>query len=502
MLNPCHNGTQSNLPAFLTSSWLLAPWVYLTQFAGESFQRWVQNSVLMAGIAGAWSHYIAHPIQSRLKETTWLHQSLAVAHLSLTGAIFVLSTFAPTEIIGASVLLAFLVLLFRLLIKPFSFRFTLIDGLVTLFFLTALVSTMFSSYVQTSWVGVVKFSIFGMGYWNFRILLQEKSRYLLGFLGLLVLLGLGQSLIGFHQYINHIQPLATWQDTSINPEDQLTRIFGTLKPYNPNLLAGFLIFCVAGSLGLTQLSLCRKKWLFGIGSALISLLILGTIVLTGSRGSYLSIIAMAVVTFLYLGHLLWHEPELRSQYRLKALWILLSIGTVLGSLLALIALPAIRHRFLSIFSMREDSSNSYRMNVWSSTISMIRDNWLVGIGPGNDTFKQVYGLYMIPGYNALSAYSIFLEIWAEQGVFGFITFLVLLGVMGLKTLMMFYTPVSLFQKVLLGSLLTGIVGSVVYGLFDTIWYRPNVNLFFWFFVAAISIYTEYSWGEQQGQKAS
>jgi len=103
---------------------------------------------------------------------------------------------------------------------------------------------------------------------------------------------------------------------------------------------------------------------------------------------------------------------------------------------------------------------------------------------------MVYGLYMVPGYNALSAYSIFLEIWAEQGILGLLAFLFLLLTAFARTLVGLYTHGPVAHKLLIGTLFAGILGSVIYGLFDTIWYRPSVNLLFWLMIAGLAVYSE------------
>ncbi len=476
-------------PAFLATSYLLSPFVRLAQTTHRALSGSFEQSTAARAINGFYQAVLL-PVHQRFESMGWLHQTLRVLNLVAACGILVLATFASTEVIGAAVVLTFGILIFRMLLKPIALKPNIIDALVVLFFLTALVSTAFSSYVQTSVVGLVKFLVFFIGYLNFRLMVAENRRQLFLFLGVLLALGIAESFIGFYQYINHVQPLATWQDMSVNPEDRLTRIFGTLKPYNPNLLAGFLIPPLAIGVGLAWVSVFKKRWLQGVALFLVSMPVLAALVLTGSRGGYLAILAMATLTFMLLGHLLWHDEELKDQIKLKAAWILVLLGSILGSVAMASVVPAIRNRFLSIFAMREDSSNSYRLNVWNSTIEMIKDNWLVGIGPGNDTFKQVYGLYMVPGYNALSAYSIFLEIWAEQGIMGFIVFLLLLVTVLMRTCLAFYGSLPAYRKMIIGMLFVGIVGSVLYGLFDTIWYRPSVNLLFWLLVAGFAVYSE------------
>lgn len=483
------NAMPMRMPVALRTSWLIAPFLHLAEISHSQLERLLNNSLLVHSsrqIIG----FLMQPVRQRLQGAFWFHQTLQVLHWCSLLSIFLLSAFASTEVIGAATVASFGLLGIRMLTRPISWRFTVADGLVMLFFMTALVSTTFSSYSGSSLAGLAKFLVFLAGYWNFRIAIEEREQSLLWMLGLLVLLGVGESLIGLHQYANHIQPLATWQDTAVNPENQLTRIFGTLKPSNPNLLAGFLIPCLAAGAGLGLSSLAgTRRWVAGLLLP-ATLLILIALVLTGSRGSYLAIIAMTAMLFLSLGHLLWHEPCLRGKHILKALWLLVLSGSLALCTAAVALIAPVRTRFLSIFAMREDSSNSYRMNVWMSSLEMLRDNWLIGIGPGNETFKQVYGLYMISGYNALSAYSIFLEIWIEQGIFGLLLFLLLLMTLLLRGVLSFYAAIALERKITIGFLLAGITGSVIYGLFDTIWYRPSVNLLFWLLVAGTAVATE------------
>jgi putative inorganic carbon (HCO3(-)) transporter len=356
-------------------------------------------------------------------------------------------------------------------------RWTATDGWVLLFYLTAVVATGFSSYFSTSVEGLLKFSTLLAGYTAFRWLLPPQ----LGIWWMLALLGVTQTGVGLYQWVNHVQPLATWADPSINPELQMTRVFGTLQPYNPNLLAGFLIPCGAAALGLTGHAVLKRAWGPVTFWALATGLIVAGLVLTGSRGGYLALGGMAATGFMLAGVMVWRDFSGKA----KAAWLLLALGAVAVVGIALLASPALQHRVASIFAMREDSSNAYRLNVYGSVLQMIAHNPWVGIGPGNSTFKLVYGLYMVPGYTALSAYSVPLEIAAEQGLPGLLVFILLLVGVKLRTLLFVDeqgpSPAQKWQAVFL---FTGLVGSLLYGAFDTIWYRPAVNLLFWLMLAA------------------
>ena len=383
-----------------------------------------------------------------------------------------------------------------------ALQWSIIDTCVVLYFLSAVLSTACSSYFFTSLLGLKKALTFAASYGAFRILVSiwgRKSIWLV--LGTWMILGFVQALIGFYQYKFNIQPLATWQDPTLNPDWMMTRVFGTLQPSNPNLLAGFLVPCLAASLG--WVLVCtrqvmqadpqqRLRQIFHwIACAGMSACIAAALVLTGSRGGYLAIAAMSAGFFALIGHLIWHAKEfqndLAGRAKLKVAWVLILVLSVSAALVGILGSEKIRHRIESIGSMRADSSISYRLNVYQSAVKMIAHNPLVGIGPGNETFKQVYGLYMIPGYNALGTYSVPLEIWVEQGVIGFGIFALLMILLSVKTMLLIDRQTyPLEEKWMMAVLWMILVGLMTYGLFDTIWYRPAVQLTFWFTVAAMS----------------
>jgi putative inorganic carbon (hco3(-)) transporter len=478
-----------NILLLLKQSVLLGPFLRLASVSSLEIETCWNESVL-GSLCQKTIALAVEALKPCSKAWPVLGGALSMLHIASIIGIFVAATLFETDEIAIVTGASFLLGVLHGLVRTKPFRFGAVDVIVTFFFMMAVLATAFSSYTHSSVIGLLKFMVFYTGYLSFRVCLSQAEQSLRIILVALFLLGVGESLVGLYQFVNHVQPLATWQDTSINPEDQLVRIFGTLKPYNPNLLAGFLIPCLSAGVALGLEKLFHKQ-VVQVGLLLMGVsIILLALVLTGSRGGFLSLGVMGTITFLGVGHILWHEEQFKPMVQLRALWLFTLLGVVGIVAMALVGVPALRNRVLSIFAMREDSSNSYRLNVWASTWRMIQDNGLLGIGPGNDTFKQVYGLYMIPGYNALSAYSIFLEMWAEQGVFGLLSFLVLIFISLLRLVIVLFSEKALSEKLLLIGLFSGLLGSVIYGVFDTIWYRPAVNLLFWFLVATLATISE------------
>ena len=168
--------------------------------------------------------------------------------------------------------------------------------------------------------------------------------------------------------------------------------------------------------------------------------------------------------------------------------IFLFISGILCSLGGLIILStaSLRARIFSIFAMRSDSSNSFRFNVYNSCIEMFKDNWLLGIGVGNQNFREIYGLYMKTGFDALSAYNIYLETAVESGIFAllaFLGFLIAIFIKGVK----FVFNVKNSRGIYVAIALISLVGILFHGFVDTVFFRPQIQFIFWIMIGVVRV---------------
>lgn len=171
----------------------------------------------------------------------------------------------------------------------------------------------------------------------------------------------------------------------------------------------------------------------------------------------------------------------------KKLYVSFITGAMVLFFGAITFVGALRHRFMSIFAMRNDSSNSFRFNVYNSSFEMFKDNWLLGIGVGNKNFREIYGLYMKTGFDALSAYNIYLETAVESGIFALIAFLGFLVTLSKDAVQYVLKSCDIEKVIFVSTAITAIWAVMFHGLVDTIYFRPQLQFMFWTYVAVISI---------------
>ena len=117
---------------------------------------------------------------------------------------------------------------------------------------------------------------------------------------------------------------------------------------------------------------------------------------------------------------------------------------------------------------------------------MFKDNWLLGIGVGNKNFREIYGLYMRTGFDALSAYNIFLETAVESGIFALVAFFGFLIVLIKESVRFILKSSEIKCVIFVASALISILALMVHGMVDTVFFRPQIQFIFWIMVAVIS----------------
>jgi len=422
-------------------------------------------------------------IHNRIKsiyEQSVILQRLDEAILLSIIATFVLATFMSSDVVGYLCFSTFGLTVIRVLTNPFDrFDCKKFEIFLLIYFMFSIISVAGSTLLMLSLKGFFKTFIYLSFYLSVVHHLKYNPKNVLP-----ILFTIGgcisfESIIGLSQNFIHVDEISGWQDTSrLNPEQVMTRVYGTLKPLNPNLLGGYLVAGISSLFGLCGYYLAEGKYKRGIIILLFAILASVTLFLTGCRGAYIAFFAMCVTLFVISLKFFW---ESYKKIYLTVLSFVIGVGITV-----LCCLSSLRARVFSIFAMRSDSSNSFRFNVYQSSLEMFKDNWLLGIGMGNQNFREIYGLYMKTGFDALSAYNIYLETAVESGIFAliaFLLFLVGLLVEGGKLII----SSSDTQKVIFASVaFVSIIGVLLHGMVDTVFFRPQIQVIFWVMVAILS----------------
>lgn len=396
------------------------------------------------------------------------------------------STFLESEKIGAFAIIVVLLTIIKLFTKKGTgIAMTKFDGAIFVYFVICFISTINSTLVPQSIHGFLKTVIYIFYYFcaaNYFQTNQNKIRWIFMLVASLCCI---EGLIAIFQNFAGVEQISTWQDSNyINPEDAIARAYGTLKPYNPNLLGGYLVAGLPYIIGSGFICLVKNNKKRFITSLAVFVICSLAVFVTGSRGAYLGLGAIvagmiALVTVII-------NTDFSYAEKIKALWHKI-VAAIIGSFVfILIAVPQITKRLLSIFILRGDSSTSFRMNVYHSSWQMFCDNFILGIGAGNQTFREIYGLYMLTGYDALSTYSVPLEIAVESGIFGLIAFLAFIGLFIFDAYKFITTSVEkngVADKIVVCSAILLLLGVMMHGMFDTIYFRPQVQFLFWTMIA-------------------
>ena len=235
---------------------------------------------------------------------------------------------------------------------------------------------------------------------------------------------------------------------------------------NPNSYANILVF-------FAPLMLCMA--IFG-ERPLERLAFLGVfalccvaLLMTFSRGGWLAL-AFAIFVLMLL---------------LCPRWVPL---VILVGLLALPLLPdSILLRLLSVFNF-SDSSTYTRGYIYSAMLKIIGQNPIFGVGLGAESLR--YSIKCAEVYLAealfIHGHNIYLQIWAESGIFALISFLgsMFFAMRGGRRAFVRSEGRTPLRGIIVGCI-SGLSGSLIFGITDYAWSYPRVMVMFWFLFALL-----------------
>lgn len=290
---------------------------------------------------------------------------------------------------------------------------------------------------------------------------KDEVKWIFYAFGLSALLVVGY---GFYQYIFGIDTSAMkWVDGEKFPELS-KRVFSTWE--NPNILAAYLDIVICVLLGLfVKLSDKKTRIMLGVGM----LACLACLAMTYARGAFLAIVVI-----------------LAGYGTLKDKRILLAVIVVIAAILALD--PALLERMKTAFSVM-DTSSEMRIAMWESTVQMIMDHPLLGIGWG--AYWMVYPLYdtyIVDGSVMLvHAHNIYLNYPAEIGIVGGVAFFVyFFRSMGTALFNQQVMPNRMLEGLLLG-LGLALVSVALNGVTDDVLFNIPSSMLLWMMCGLIFV---------------
>jgi putative inorganic carbon (HCO3(-)) transporter len=231
----------------------------------------------------------------------------------------------------------------------------------------------------------------------------------------------------------------------------------SLFPY-PNAVALFVVPVVLLFMPFLLSSLAeRRRSVFLVGGVLF-----GTFALFASvsESGFLGFFAGLAVLLLLL-----------KRYR-----ILLALIVLLVLVIALV--PTAREHIAALATF-SDTSTDVRLRLWEGTLNLLSARPIVGAGLAG--FPAIYDLYRDPAHVELLLYphSILLNFWVEIGLAGLLLILAFL----FRFFQRLARPFSPRLEPYRVGLIAAMVGLLVHGLFDVPYFKNDLAILFWTFLA-------------------
>ena len=285
---------------------------------------------------------------------------------------------------------------------------------------------------------------------------KEKEKALYAFLAGAVV----TVVYGFFQYANAADMAADMEAQSwVDPERfplLRRRMYSTLE--NPNLFGAYLLMIISILTAFTlRERAVKRRTVFAV--ILLSLLL--CLALTYSRGAWVSLAAIV------LGLTLFYDKRFGLLFLLVPVVLAFYHGQVV-------------ERFLSLFS-GEDTSVDLRFALWESTMAMIEEHPLLGVGwgayflayPDYNFFIQEEGVLIFHAHN------MYLNMLAEVGIPGGMAFLLAFFAQGILCWRNYRHGNDSFTKSMgLGGVLMVMALSVI-SMGDHVLFSRSVSFCFW-----------------------
>lgn len=405
-----------------------------------------------------WINSIALPekMETLVNDSAILH-ILSKYEYGVYATVF-LAPFIPTMACAGLVILTFIsFFIYRLQNNDIKFKLDavgfLIFSLVLIFGLFAITSFTPKSSIKI-WLLYAPFIAFS---YLLVSAVNTKERLKI-VLSLFVTAGFLVSLYGLYQQFFGKVDSTAWLDPTMFTE--ITgRVYSTLE--NPNVLGEYLLLVIpicAGMIYASKAHLAKFYYFVVLCSSILCM------VFTQSRGCWVGLILIAAIFAIFVDRRL------------------LAFGILAAFVLPFVLPDSIITRFTSIGNIN-DSSTSYRVYIWLGTLNMLKDFGIYGIGLGSDAYNKIYPFYSYSSIIAPHAHNIYLQLLCETGIIGLGVFLSSMVISIKKIFLGYLSDKKGLCGIICATVIAGLLGFLLQGAFDYVWYNYRVFLIFWMTLA-------------------
>ncbi len=353
----------------------------------------------------------------------------------------------------------------KILLERWKIKFIWPDLPLALFLIFGLISAALAQN-QSRAFSVLIFLLFAvLIYFLVRHLLVSENVWPL-VVKIILVTGFISVLFAFYQFFGDFLGLKTGLDPGYTKA-----VYGFPRPQafsrEPLYLAGFLFL----PLGLIASLVMAKETIFK-KSHLVFLFALFLLVflMTLSRGAFLGFAAMVLFFFIF---------QFRRIFTLKNISYFAAALAAAGILLFLVLGrldPESKERFVfhatggDVFVQQSGESAFGRIESFKKSLELFRAKPLLGIGPGNygPAVKGYPATFEGRGWDIVN--NQYLEILAEQGIFGLFFWLLFLLSILIAGIGAYFREKDNFQKAILGGLLAALAAILVqYNFFSTLY---------------------------------
>lgn len=241
------------------------------------------------------------------------------------------------------------------------------------------------------------------------------------------------------------------------------RVYATVD--NPNNFAEILVMMLPfyGAVIFNARTFVKKAVFFVLAVPALTVLFC-----TGSRSGW---IAFAVFVFVY------------TFFKNKRLLPFILVG----GMVAVPFLPQhVYRRILTLFNLSKDTSAQYRLKIIQTSVPMLKDYIVTGVGLGTDVFMNIVSKYKIYSSKVpVHTHVMYMQIWVEMGLMGIMSFIWFVFRTVKSSITNILEKSNPYYTNILMAGVSSLLGILTMAAVEYVWYYPRVMLFFWVDVAIV-----------------